>query len=471
MKTKLIILVLFCLVTLSSCKKWLDVQPKTQVESSANFETVNGFKDALTGVYVNMTTPALYGKELSFGFVDVIGKNYTQFRSSHDYYQDAQYNYLAANTRARIDNIWMGSYNTIANINNLIANLNTVDKGMFTGSDYQIIRGEAYGLRAFNHFDLLRLFAPSPAAAGLAAKAIPYRTEFKPDNVVQSTVGQVLDQIIADLQVASDMLRPVDPIVAGSTVVVPIGGYLRDRPYKFNYYAVRALLARVYLYKGDKANALICAKEVIASAKFPFTIVSQIIGGNGIFSTEVIFNLNINTLQAANDIAFSETAPVGMYFTSSEWSSLYEISSGGSADYRYVYTTKDIGDFRYTQKINPVKNTLPIAANRLPLIRMSEMYYIAAESSLDTDPSAAIGYMNTIRTSRNLANLAANLTPAAVQTEILKEYRKDFLCEGQLFYYYKRLNLPSITFTQVVADNKVYVLPVPDSEKEFGNIQ
>lgn len=464
---KYIIFLLLVIVSLSSCKKWLDVKPKTQIESGVNFENERGFQDALTGVYLNMVKDATYGKELSYGFIEVLGKNYTQFFSSHPYFYDSQYNYAFATTKNRINGIWNGNYTGIANLNNLINNLQTADRTMFEGTNYSVILGEAYGLRAFNHFDLLRLFAPSPASGGANAKGIPYRTTFDKGSVPATTVAETLSKIIADLETASTLLKPADPIVINSKVPTTTTGYLRDRQFKFNYYAVRALMARVYLYAGDKPKALACAQEVIESLKFPATGVSQIITGNKIMSTEVIFNLNKNTLATDYDLSYSTTISTGMYLSSSEWTEVYETTSGGSADYRYLYQTELIGFNRYSVKFRPSANTL--APNRLPLIRASEMYDIAAECLIETDLARARGYLNTIRATRNLLALSTSLNASQIQQEIFKEYRKDFITEGQLFFYYKRLNLAKIEFTQTPANAAVYVLPKPDDEIEFGN--
>ena len=454
----------------SSCKKWLDVKPKTQIESGDHFKTEQGFQDALTGVYLNMAKPAVYGKELSYGLVDVLGKNYTQFYYSEDYLNDSRYNYAFRSTKARIDAIWKESYFSIANVNNLIANLETADRNLFEGTNYNVIKGEAYALRAFNHFDLLRLFAPAPSVAGGNVKAIPYRSSFENGNVQVGTVAEFIAKLIADLELASSLLKDSDPIA--STTNAPAGGYLRDRTFKLNYYAVRALMARIYLYQGDKDKALACAKEVIESQKFPATSVSQIVAGNKIMSTEVIFSLYKNTLAADYNFSFSGVpTSTGMYLSSSEWSDVYELSNGGSSDYRYLYQTEIVNYSRYTTKFRPAANGTSGTAweNRLPLMRVSEMYDIAAECLAETDPGSAVGYLNAIRATRNLPGLPNGLTTAIIQNEVFKEYRKDFITEGQLFFYYKRLNKAQIAFSQIPGDAKVYVLPLPDDEIEFGN--
>ena len=53
--------------------------------------------------------------------------------------------------------------------------------------------------------------------------------------------------------------------------------------------------------------------------------------------------------------------------------------------------------------------------------------------------------------------------------EIRAEYIREFTCEGQLFYYYKRNN--STTMDGLVGEfnTELYVLPLPEEEIEFGN--
>ena len=162
-----IILFILPVVMLASCSKFLDVKPKTQIDAEVAFRDEQGFMDALTGVYLNLNTDNLYGKELSFGLPEVLAKQHTLFTSTfHEYYDVSFYRYTNANVRAKIDAVWKAMYNSIAEDNNLIANLEKADQRMFRDVNYSIIKGEAYGLRAFMHFDLLRLFAPAPASPG-----------------------------------------------------------------------------------------------------------------------------------------------------------------------------------------------------------------------------------------------------------------------------------------------------------------
>ena len=105
-------------------------------------------------------------------------------------------------------------------------------------------------------------------------------------------------------------------------------------------------------------------------------------------------------------------------------------------------------------------------ADLLPMIRMSEMYYIIAETAEnETDALASINLV--------LDNRGVELLTSASQLEstLLNEYQKEFWGEGQLFFYYKRMNASSILSAfsggNVEMNDTKYVLPLPQSETDF----
>lgn len=63
MKMKKIYLYLSVAValTFTSCNEWLDIQPELEMRQNTMFESEQGFKDVLTGAYIRMATPELYG--------------------------------------------------------------------------------------------------------------------------------------------------------------------------------------------------------------------------------------------------------------------------------------------------------------------------------------------------------------------------------------------------------------------------
>ena len=466
MKNIYIVLMLIAAMATSSCKKWLEVKPKTEVEASVAFRNEQGYKDALTGVYLDMTANGLYGKELTFGMMDVLAREYTTVNgASYGGYET--FNYAQDSLKTKIDASWAKMYNVVANTNSLIMNINSADPALFSASTMNIIKGEAYGLRAFLHFDLLRMFAPAPSSAGGAtALAIPYVETIEPKATPIATVTEVLTKIQADLAIAAEALRGTDPILQGKTST----GYLRDRIYKFNYYAVKALQARVYLYAGDRTNALICAREVITSGRYPAAQQANIINGNDrLFQDEIIFALNINNIAATATNYFSRTSTSLLGKSAANY--LAEMDNA-SSDYRLIYltSTADVTSILFPTKLVPLASGIAFYGNKMPVIRVSEMYYIAAECLKDTDPQAAVDYLNYVRLNRAQTTvIPATYTAAQIQNEIFKEYRREFICEGQLFYYYKRVNSPTIAYTTATGSNAVYVFPKPDQEIEYGN--
>ena len=82
--------------------------------------------------------------------------------------------------------------------------------------------------------------------------------------------------------------------------------------------------------------------------------------------------------------------------------------------------------------------------------------------------------MNTVRVNRGISNaynLPYTLEKSQVQDEITKEYQKEFMCEGQLFYYYKRLGFKSIPNTTKTGNDAVYVVPLPINDVNLGGLE
>ena len=102
------------------------------------------------------------------------------------------------------------------------------------------------------------------------------------------------------------------------------------------------------------------------------------------------------------------------------------------------------------------------------MIRISEMYYIKAEAEIDNDPEQAYQILKDFLIYRGIANPKIR-TPR----ELLdSEYKKEFFGEGQLFFYYKRLNRSSIPSaygtSEVNMSSNQYVVPVPDGENQYN---
>ena len=474
------------LLMFSGCNDWLDVQPKSKIRSDIQFETEGGFKDALIGVYLGLTEDALYAKDLTWHFVDILAQQYPLHSLSTNI-GIKNYEYTSTTVMPRIENIWLKAYNAIANINNELEYLEK-KKSILDPINYAIIKGELLGLRAYVHFDLIRLFGYGNVAGReevLSKETIPYVTEYTKDITPQLTYAQTFKLMEQDLTDALALLKE-DPVYDTERPedyyhVVNSDGFYDKRSMRMNYYAVRGLMARMMLWQGKKKEALEAAVEVIEHA--PYSWVSQAAVSNPtlkdrdmIFVDEHLFTLNVIKL---GDLINSYLDPTInnnyelLYQSKTVADGIYEINNGvGVSDYRYMYLYDISGTNYVTAKLIQRDYYNDKYSKRIPLMKISEMYYIAAECLLNgetKDLGKAREYMNTVREKRGIIiPIPEGADEATLETEIQKEYRKEFTCEGQLFYYYKRKMISPIPGTSITLTDKNTMLPYPDVEIDFG---
>jgi hypothetical protein len=390
---------------------------------------------------------------------------------SSQYNDDAAFEYTSSLTRGRIEGIWSNMYKAISNINLILENID--NQNVFTGNNYAIIKGEALALRAFLHFDLLRCFGVSYATSRSQA-AIPYVTLYTSNQTKQLTVDEIAVKAIDDLVAAKELLK-VDPIYTGKAVSeYDDNGYLINRQLHLNYYAVEALLARIYLYQGDYTNARVYAQNVVNAQKFTFTPQQYFIDQTDLSGApEHIFALQINNLhQYAIDYLSQEGGATIFSLTNDMLTSYY---GSNTDDYRFVYLfeagTAANANKQYTLKYSEPKTNISIAdeqyyRDKLAVLKISEMYFILAECD-HHDGISPLDNINPILRARGLADWVQIDDFRSLMTS---EFRKEFIAEGQLFYYYKRLNQAYIQNSDAdMVTTKAYTFPIPESEYEAAD--
>lgn len=481
----------FVLMVMISCEKWLDVRPSNQFDEGEQFTTEQGYIDVLVGTYQSMTDQATYGAELSFRFVDVLAQLYGNKTATGFYGLSARYSYTEANTnqhspRAIIENIWSKQYNSIAQLNYLLKRLDTRPSEL-TEANFRLIKGEALALRAYLHFDLLRLFAPAYSEATATQKAIPYVQEFRVSPGLVLTFAEVIDHIKADLEETIALQTEFQAIdqIEGNRGSTSSETFYMFRQNRMNYWAGKALLARVYLYVDDTENAKKYADEVINSEEFRFIPIANRIFderdslANISFTQEHIFSLHHSGLKNVADNFFKTThlnpEASDLFNTRAVLNSIYETTAPGlGTDIRSTVSSpsrwaEHNSDAVYSKKYYS-DHARNVNQRLIPLIRLPEMYYIAAEASITI--GEALEYLNAVRSARGITTeLTAEQVnnEATLQNELFKEYRKEYYGEGQLWYFYKRLAYTSIPNTVFFgAMESVYTFPIPDVELEFN---
>lgn len=397
-------------VLLSSCDDWLEVSPKTQIYEKIQMSRESGFRSQLTGVYTRMCSSALYGQALTIGMVETLSQNYDIKSGNTTYREFASYNYGNSACESAITAVWSNMYSCIVNLNAVINEIDNVDRNIFTGNNYYMCKGEAYGLCAFLHLDLMRLFAQAPAMSA-TARGVPYVKEYSTKATAQEDVATTMQYIIDDLLTARECLEH-DSLKASANA----NNFRSSRACYFNYYACVATLARAYMWMGDTENARKYAEEIVdvvegdADNK-PFSWVNPSMLSTSlaetsldpIFSTEYLFQLKMESWEdIANRWLSDEAGPNVLKPGNEKTDNIFEVNRGYGNDYRRLdgvsYTIVD--DEYYPRKLWYVEGSS--YTGLLPLIRMTEAFYILAECLKDTDPGRAVELLNEVRQHRNL---------------------------------------------------------------------
>lgn len=489
MKIKIFLMSAFILLSLQSCNNWLDVTPKDTIDEEDMFKVATGYRNALNGIYQQLSSNSLYGKELSWGMLDVLGQTYTPYTlgSGHAYHLLAnKYDYKSEKTKPYIESVWTKTYNTIANCNNIVGRIEDENKSKFKGGQLEkdMIKGEVIAIRAFLHLDMLRLFAAAPIIGSQEAY-IPYYDKYPSLGESNISVKEVLVKVIADLKVAQALVKPFDAdsendrtLLFGINRFFIASSSLEEnqkkelfymyRGYRMNYYAITAMLARAYNYSSEHELAEIEAQKVIDASisggssfkLFGFTT-SEESKSNRKLTDDLIFTLANSKLQE-NYLPYYVGA--GDDYTHTPlYLNINGLFNDGADSRKNLYDTGDRG-YRSLKNLAQAitSNNSKMCQDMVPIIRMSEMYFIIAESyAAKGDFVAANNAIDVVRVGRNCTKDGLWITDEnSFRSELIREVRREFFGEGQLFYYYKKFNIS----TSWSMPEEAFILPRPESD-------
>ena len=501
---------IFCaslfLTSATSCSDWLDVKMEDSIMENMLFSNNEGYQTALNGLYMNMIT--LYVDDLSAGILDVMAQYYNVTENhDHIYKVYAGYKLDDDSFESFLNSAWSKAYSLIANTNVLLEHCDGADATV-TPEYYPIVKGEALAIRAMLHFDLLRLFGPVYNETTASQKCIPYQLSSSKDIQPLLPASEVLENVIADLEEAAKLLAESDPIITEgvrNSVQNDNGlanNNLNYRQIRLNYYAVQALLARAYAWGGNTTKAYEIAKNNIIDkitteelTVFPWTTEAQFRAEgkpDKLFSSEVFFaiytnersktytNLFTSSLRPLNarltfpGSNFADSKIATFYDDENDWRrELWEIAEPSEQEMKEaaennteampsLFLTK-YQDVSYDANLTGTE----IYRYMIPLIRLSEVYLIAAEGA--PTRTEALEYINTLRSHRACRNLEGDNFD--LQKAITSEFAREVIGEGQLFYYYKRRAMEQMIsgtatdgeFGMVMSN---YVMPLPTSETD-----
>ena len=444
-KNMIVTTVLF--LSLASCEKsFLELKPPTSLTPEFALATEADLQVALRGAYAGLKSTALYGRSLMV-LGDMMADNtYQSALNTNRYTNFNLYNYLV--TDGDVAGLWNASYSVILRANNII------NSPIADNANIQQIKGEAYAIRALAYFNLVRYFA-SPYTLDPSKLGVPiittYQADLKPE---RAKIADVYTLINKDLTQAFTLMTKF------------------TNSSQFSKYSAKALQAKVYLAMGDKTNAKAAALDVITNSGF--TAISSA-AHTGYWAgvaprtdkvetlLEISFDAVANNAFDALSYIYLQSGNYGDMLCSSELYDLFE-----TADIRKsLYATGTRGGLAsvFVNKYGSFTGD----HSDTKVIRMSEMYLIAAEASYPSNTADALKYVNEVTSRRGATAIASS--GSALLEDIITERRKELAFEGERYLDMQRLqrniarskNYPaaalSIDFT-----NYRRIMPIPQGE-------
>ena len=469
---------IFAVLSLTSCAGWLTVDSTDRIMEDKLYEDREGFYTALNGVYIDLVKASLYSGVFGPSVPDILAQYYDTSVDAHMNGSLAQYQ--AEAKRLAVNDTWTRTYFLILNLNKPIEQADARKGSVLNDTDYNLIKGEALALRALLHFELFRYFAPSYISAP-AAQAIPYATSSDPQVYPVLKSSEVASRLADDLGEAMELLEESDPVITDGKRETDNGGrnLYNFRILRMNYFAVKALAARINMYLGNKTKALGFAEDVIRDAAkfFPFSTRDEVTGQaavgsaaasaqDRVLSSDILFSVyNVKRGEDIHEKLFSNTLEVKqlLAMTDNGYKNLYP-EEGDLRTYQWQRKKDVLGnDILCMVKYEAMEVDGKNYPYMIPVLRMAEMYLIAAECYAGVDDTKAYGMLNALRNARQTSSVSTSLA-----MHIEDEYKREFLGEGQLFWYYKRTGKQSLI---PLYDRSRPVLNMDKSYYEFEHPQ
>ncbi|MBU1011409.1 MAG: RagB/SusD family nutrient uptake outer membrane protein [Bacteroidetes bacterium] len=421
MKKILYILITVPLIFISCSKDWVDLKPTTQVLSNEAIKNILDADYAINGIYSTFQSNEYYGARMQY-YADVTGDD---MQATGTNKRSSAYYMMYTTPDNVYTSLWALPYRIMRNANNILSQIDGLSVTPTEAAQRDDLKGQALAVRALALFDVTRVYGATytkdnGASLGACIVTQPVTPDYQP---TRNTVAECYTQIISDLTTAIPLLKAT------------------KNDGKINRWAAKTLLSRVYLYKGDNANALTQAEEAITGAQANgYRLWTNAEYGSSSaawksrFTPEVLFEV-INTIsdRTGNEgIAYLMFR--GGYNDIVLTSDFLTLLEEDSQDVRHSITKLETSSssFNKTRKIYLLKYTGPdtdVRNANIPVLRLSEAYLNAAEAAVKTGNNAkAVTYLDAIVKRANPAKTVVGTT--VTLERVIKERRKELVGEG-----------------------------------------
>jgi len=406
MKWSYYILMGLLVVTVTDCRKLLKVpSPQNELTAATVFSNDADAESAMTGLYIEVMTNSR--TLLNGGMSLYAGLSSDELVNTSPIPDPFRTNTLTPDNFV-CTSLYSTAYNVIFAANSLIAGLDA-SRGVSQAVKVEL-RGEAEVVRALEYFYLVNLYGGLPLVTGINFNMTA--------GLARDSVGAVYAQIEADLEDAQRVLSP-------TYITSAAAAGARTRP---NRYAAMALLARVWLYRGQWALAKAEADTVIGSGMYLLEpgLDSVFLSG----SREAIWQLQpvnsgLTTAEAAAFIPRPGVRPA--YMLTPDW--LMAVEAG---DLRWADWTDSVTVFG-KEYFFPYKYKLtgpsPVDTEYNMVVRLAEVFLIRSEARAHLgDIPGAQADLDMVRARAGLgATMAGDVS--SLLTAILHERQVELMAE------------------------------------------
>jgi len=452
-----------------SCESLLEITPKDSLPGDKALATLGGNESLLLGAYDMMQGTQLYGRNM-ICTPEILADNCGMAQGGYMFRPEYR------NTMGSGCNIWTSAYRVIAVTNDVIAAIDKLSVDEAQSGTRDRIKGEALFIRGLLYFDLLRSYSREPGQLvnnfdlGVPLITEPFLSMGPDAYPSRTTIYTVWTQVEQDLNQAYTLLQGNDE---------------NNFPQRATSYAAKALLARAYLYQSKWQDAVDAATWVInrnkpalhiGDYKDLYTNGAESILELRFATSEALGSSSLHAMYGTVDDGYRDEEGYGNGRGSGEGELIIAdnlLSQFETGDKRLTMMRKAyFGSNKvwWNTKFNSWQGSF--GQDNVPLIRISEMYLIRAEASLNLSTpnfTTARNDIDALRAARGLGATTANngTLAAAVQ----KERRLELCFEGHRFFDLKRLGLnitkeaPSVTLPYT--DFKV-VAGIPQTDMDVN---
>jgi len=390
---------------LTSCNKYLDIKPVGTVIPASESDFRGLMTSSYTGFPAHKSYLSLRTDEL------LLDESSTDAARTKDIYLWNDQNPDPTTTAYP----YLAFYKSIFYTNQIIS---TIDEKLTSNATVDQIKGEAYLMRAYAHFELLNLYSEVYTASNVGLRGVPLSTKIDLEQrFVPATLGESYAQVLSDMEKGTALLTVEDQA--------------KGVNYRFSKRGAYAMESRLHLYRGEWQVAAEAAQKALAI-------------------NNKLVDLNATGSKLPNDFESEET------IMALEKVSIPEVRSSSfiSPALLSSYSEGDLRKGRYFQKRGADYVSLKGGENRFNVsFRNADLYLTVAECYARLGNTAeALKYLTALKKNRFTVDAYAKETKADASLSkeqlldaVLLERKRELALEGLRWYDLKRTTRPAIT--------------------------